>query len=105
MCVAGGSAMKPSYTKTSSGTAATSMLFTRRRLPAAKLRALAYGVSTPALSAANAARLMNISPRTASVSGAVSRSGTVRMVRTFSVTSLPVRPLPRVTACSSTPSR
>ena len=97
--------MNPSYTKISSGTVATSLLFTRRRLPAAKFRALAYGVSTPALSASNAARRMKISPRTASVCGASSRSGTVRMVRTFPVTSLPVRPLPRVAARSSTPSR
>ena len=97
--------MNPSYTKISSGTVATSTLFTRRRLPAAKLRALAYGVSTPSLSASKAARRMKISPRTTSVSGAWSRSGTVRMVRTFAVTSLPERPLPRVTARSSTPSR
>jgi hypothetical protein len=81
-----------------------------RRLPAAALRGFANGV-LPASSSASftcwkASTVKNTSPRTSSSSGTlspVSRSGTDWMVRTFGVTSSPVRPSPRVAARTRRP--
>ena len=80
--------------------------------PAAALRGLANGLlpasTCDAFSSANAATGRNTSPRISIRSGCVagsppSTSGIVEMVRTFSVTSSPVRPSPRVAARTSRP--
>ena len=83
--------------------------------PAAALRGLANGAlpasTSRALSAANFSTGKNTSPRTSSCDGTsspassflVSMVGTAEMVRTLSVTSSPVAPLPRVRARTSRP--
>ncbi len=85
-----------------------------RNEPAAVLRGFAYGglpASTSfAFSSANPSTGMNTSPRTSTSAGTGYRSvplstcGTSSMVRTFSVTSSPVRPSPLVRARTSLPS-
>ncbi len=83
--------------------------------PAAELRGLAKVFSPAsswrALSCSNDDTGMYTSPRTSSTDGMgprrlgqVSRSGTAPMVATLAVTSSPVRPSPRVAACTRRPS-
>ncbi len=84
-----------------------------RSEPAAALRGLANGAlpasTRPALSSRNATTGKKTSPRTSNRRGAPLSAtcrddGTFAMVRTFSVTSSPVTPLPRVSARTSRPS-
>ncbi len=81
-----------------------------RNEPAAVLRGLANGAlpaaTNDALSSSNPTTGKNTSPRTSSTAGTdapVSTSGMFSMVRTFGVTSSPVRPSPRVAPRTSRP--
>ncbi len=103
----------PWQTIASSRVAVTFGSFCRSE-PAAELRGLAKGAlpasSKDALSFSKAATDRKISPRTSTRAGggnfldAFSRCGMFATVRTFCVTSSPVRPSPRVRARTSLPS-
>ena len=103
----------PWQTIASSRVAVTRGSFWRSE-PAAELRGLANGAlpasSRDALSFSKAATDRNTSPRTSTRAGggnvveALSRCGMLLIVRTFCVTSSPVRPSPRVSARTSLPS-
>ena len=81
-----------------------------RSEPAAALRGLANRespfASRSAFSRSNARRFITVSPRTSNAArSVVTRSGSERIVRAFSVTSSPTTPSPRVIACAKVPSR
>ena len=87
-------------------TTAGSKLF---RVPAAALRAFTNNCSPSfsrcAFTRAKLANGMSISPRTSNTFGAtpLRRSGTLRIILMLAVTSSPVTPSPRVSACVNTP--
>lgn len=98
------------YAKNDSGRCAVIFGSSWRRLPAAALRGFANSRCSAARwrSFRRAKSRLNIStsPRTSSRAGTCapfSFSGIERIVRTFSVTSSPVVPSPRVDACTNTP--
>ena len=72
--------------------------------PAARFRGLEKRFSRPALNRSRIGPAKEDLPADRQLTGSAIRSGTSRMVLTFSVTSLPTIPLPRVSARSSTPS-
>ncbi len=98
------------YAKNDSGRCAVIFESSWRRLPAAALRGLANSRCSASrwrwFRRAKSRLNISTSPRTSSTAGTFlpfSFSGIERMVRTFSVTSSPVVPSPRVAACTKRP--